>query len=281
MLRATNLILPLLLVLSLAAATSTAQTPLVTRVVPEIGEPGDVISLEGFNMGTTTAVRFTASTSLGSQIINVAPSSITTTKVTVVVPAYTTFVSTNSAAGNVRCVAGAALSNFRAFFFLEQTAGQTTTEGNGSTLSTGGRPVVSFDIAGGAPTGGNGAFNYDESAVYGNMFSSTLPLTSNDPPFFAYVCREDALAHPKIGMCPSDGGKNWIDKRLCDNAPNTCGLIDLGRCPTDGGCIQHSANPQHWACLEGDGAGTYFGPYHMETVGVELYTALTPSECDN
>lgn len=127
----------------------------------------------------------------------------------------------------------------------------------------------------------DGAFNYDESAVFGNMFSSTFPLTTNDPPFFAYVCREEALAHPKTGMCPSDGGKNWLDKRLCDNAPATCGLIDLGRCPTGGGCIQHSANPQHWACREGDGTGFYFGPYHMETVGVELYTALTPSECDN
>lgn len=183
MLRARNLILPLLLVISLAAATSTAQTPLVTRVVPEIGEPGDVISLEGFNMGTTTAVRFTANTSLGSQIINVAPSSVTTTKVTVVVPAYTTFVAANSAAGNVRCVAGAALSNFRAFFFLEQTAGQTTTQGNGSTLSTGGRPVVAFDIAGGAPTGGNSAFKLKLEAAPANSLATVVFGIADTAPY--------------------------------------------------------------------------------------------------
>jgi hypothetical protein len=113
-------------------------------------------------------------------------------------------------------------------------------------------------------------YPFGESTVFANMFNSNLPITGNSPAFNAYLCRENNL----LNVCLLDGGLNWLDRRICENAPETCGFIDLGRCSAWGGaCI---ANGQHWECRTSVG-----GPYQVRTVGVQLLDLLTIIDCNN
>ncbi len=116
----------------------------------------------------------------------------------------------------------------------------------------------------------NSDFWFNEATYFGNMFNSPTPVSNNQPSFKAYVCREGNL----VSMCPADGGANWVDQRLCDNLPSTCGLVDLGRCynPT-GACLANG--PEHWMCQP-----TSVVPYQARTIGVQLETPLLPAECD-
>jgi hypothetical protein len=113
-------------------------------------------------------------------------------------------------------------------------------------------------------------YPFGESTVFANMFNSTLPLTGNSPAFNAYLCREPNL----LSVCLLDGGLNWLDRRICENAPSTCGFIDIGRCSAWGGaCI---ASGQHWQCRTSPG-----GPYQVRTVGVQILDLLTIIDCNN
>jgi hypothetical protein len=115
----------------------------------------------------------------------------------------------------------------------------------------------------------NGVFGYSESTVFANMFNSTIPPSNNSPAFYAYLCKEDNLA----ATCPRDGGHGWLDQRLCDNAPSTCGFVDIGRCSKPGGnCI---ANGEHWECKIPGGF-----IYNRPTVGVQLFDPVTFAECN-
>lgn len=119
------------------------------------------------------------------------------------------------------------------------------------------------------------AFPYDESTVSGNMFSSTKPLSNMSPAFDATLCRENHLA----SVCKFDGGAAYARKRICDNVPSICGLIDIGLCdPTApgsaGACIAGSTT-QHWKCKLT--AGSPFFEYR--TVGVQLEAAIDPNQC--
>jgi len=114
----------------------------------------------------------------------------------------------------------------------------------------------------------NALYSFQESTVFGNMFSSTLPVTKNKPAFLAYVCREDDL----INTCTGDEGLNWIDYRLCDNAPATCGLVDIGRCSNlFGSCFP---NGEHWKCQ-----ATATTAHQGTTIGVQLLEPIIQSEC--
>ncbi|HRI64358.1 MAG TPA: hypothetical protein PK156_08965 [Polyangium sp.] len=120
----------------------------------------------------------------------------------------------------------------------------------------------------------NPVFWYNESTVRGNMFASTRPISPNSPAFDAYLCREQNL----VNTCPGDGGADWVDRRLCDNAPSTCGLIDMGKCTRSlaagGRCIPNATNPEHWDCRE-----TILGSFYTTTIGVQLEVPLDPGEC--
>jgi hypothetical protein len=114
---------------------------------------------------------------------------------------------------------------------------------------------------------------YNESNVFGNMFNSTKPISNTAPAFNAYLCREGYLA----STCPGDQGITYARSRVCDNAPYTCGLVDIGLCdPTIGGslgsCVVGSTT-EYWKCKGGSASGFY--DYH--TVGVQLETALNPN----
>ncbi|MBK9265617.1 MAG: hypothetical protein IPM54_38240 [Polyangiaceae bacterium] len=113
-------------------------------------------------------------------------------------------------------------------------------------------------------------YPFQESTVFANMFASTLPITNNSPAFHAYLCRENNL----LNVCLGDGGLGWLDRRVCDNSPSTCGLVDLGRCAAkSGACI---ANGQHWECRT-----SVDSPYRVPTVGVQLTNLLTILDCNN
>lgn len=118
------------------------------------------------------------------------------------------------------------------------------------------------------------AFPYDESTVLGNMFNSTKPITNSTPAFHAYLCRENYLA----GACPVDQGAAYASKRICDNSPSICGLIDIGRCDPSAAaapaCIAGSSS-QHWKCKQGP-AGSF---YQFRTVGVQLENPIKSNSC--
>lgn len=114
----------------------------------------------------------------------------------------------------------------------------------------------------------NPMYSFQESTVFGNMFNSILPVTTNKPAFLAYVCREDDL----VNTCPSNGGEGWIDYRLCDNAPATCGIVDIGRCSDIfGSCFP---NGEHWKCQ-----ATATTAHQGTTIGVQLLEPILPNEC--
>lgn len=116
---------------------------------------------------------------------------------------------------------------------------------------------------------------YQESNVYGNMFNSTKPLSNTAPAFTAYVCRENYIA----SACPTDKGSAFVYKRICDNSPTICGLIDMGLCdPTAtgsaGACVTGSST-EYWKCKKGTAATMY----EFRTVGVQLDTVIDKNAC--
>ena len=81
-------------------------------------------------------------------------------------------------------------------------------------------------------------YPFEESTAFGNLFNSTIQISNDHPAFFAYICSEGDLH----GQCPF-GPTPWLDHRICDNAPATCGLIYIGSCSA--ACV---ANGPYWSC---------------------------------
>ncbi|HMY21238.1 MAG TPA: hypothetical protein PKA58_33180 [Polyangium sp.] len=117
-------------------------------------------------------------------------------------------------------------------------------------------------------------FSENESTVFGNMFAPVGLAPSNKPAFNLYVCRDNAL----VTACSNfSGGQAYINRRICDDVPALCGLVDLGPCdPTAlgflGGCVQGSTS-EHWKCRQGLTSTIY----QFRTVGVQLEAPFEPS----
>lgn len=177
-----------------ALVTLSGRAQTLTRVTSQVGSPGDTVVLTGTNLGATTVVRFGASVGgfAGFMVRNVAPVQVTATSVTAVVPLFGNFlppgVLGSSPVGTVDA-GGTGFANSLPFFYLEQTAGQISTGGLGTTW--GGfnalRPVAGFTIAGGAPVAGNQAFTLTlEGAIPGAVVAAVVGVPS-PPPLTTYL----------------------------------------------------------------------------------------------
>jgi hypothetical protein len=77
-------------------------------------------------------------------------------------------------------------------------------------------------------------FPFNESTVWGDLFSSVGPLGDLEtPPFVLYACTDGDLEE----LCSIPEQKSWLEYRICDSSP-FCGLKVRGSCSdvcTDGG----------------------------------------------
>jgi hypothetical protein len=97
-----------------------------------------------------------------------------------------------------------------------------------------------------------------ESTVFGDLFSSTNPLSGLLPAFNAYVCWESLLPQ----SCGLLGLPLLFENRICDDAP-LCGLMTIGPCALS--CVQ---NGPYWSCRP-----NLLAPEWTQTVRVKLETA--------
>lgn len=77
-----------------------------------------------------------------------------------------------------------------------------------------------------------------ESTVFGDLFSSTTPLTGLLPAFNVFVCWESVLPQ----ACGLLNLPLLFEERICDDAP-LCGVVPVGPCAT--ACTQNGA---YWQC---------------------------------
>lgn len=157
-------------VLMFLAAACLFAPPLAAQVlVPPVGEPGDVIAIEGSGLGATQHVEFLAIVGgfVGFEHLLVTPLSVNDTRVEVQVPVSGHFLpppplADGDPVGLVTLLDGAfqPIGAQAAFGWLEITFGAVKTLGTGSPLPAPqpGAPAVAFDLAGGAPAAGNPAF---------------------------------------------------------------------------------------------------------------------------
>lgn len=136
-------------------------------LVPDVGEPGDIVVFEGSGLGATAQVDFFAIVGgfVGSEHVVVPPISVSDTRVEVQVPPFFHFLppppfADGEPVGHVTLLDAsfAQISAQQPFWYLEITFGAVQTKGAGSPLSGGGVSSVAFDHAGGAPVAGNAAF---------------------------------------------------------------------------------------------------------------------------
>jgi hypothetical protein len=80
---------------------------------------------------------------------------------------------------------------------------------------------------------------YQESTAFGDLFSSTAPLTGLTPAFTAYFCGETNNA--ASGSCIDVS--SLLNLRVCDNAGILCGMQYIGKCSDV--C---TANGPYWNC---------------------------------
>lgn len=101
-------------------------------------------------------------------------------------------------------------------------------------------------------------YPWDESTVWGDLFSSTAPLGGSDgAPYQLYACTDGDLELACTGaLTPEDS----LDERVCDTSPH-CGVVTLGPCSNPAVCtIGASTYP---VCTSDEGTFT-------ETVHVQL-----------
>ncbi|MDI1449308.1 hypothetical protein [Polyangium sp. 6x1] len=108
-------------------------------------------------------------------------------------------------------------------------------------------------------------FGFEESAAYGNLFDSRTTPVAGRPAFNVYVCSE----LEQIQQCPLAGGFPWIDRRICDQAGNNCGLVYLGACQS--ACIPNGPAGEYWSCKP-----SYGLVYNDYTIRVQLEN---PTSC--
>jgi len=97
----------------------------------------------------------------------------------------------------------------------------------------------------------------EESTVFGDLFSSTTPLTGLLPAFNVFVCWESLLPQSCGPL-----GLPLLSQRICDDSP-LCGVVPVGPCAL--ACQQ---NGPYWACKP-----NLLAPAWPETVRVKLETA--------
>ncbi|MDY7229332.1 hypothetical protein [Hyalangium rubrum] len=95
-----------------------------------------------------------------------------------------------------------------------------------------------------------------ESTVFGDLFSSDVPLLGILPAFNVYVCWESLLPQ-SCGLL----GLPLLGERICDDSL-LCGLMPLGPCALS--CVQ---NGPYWQCKPG-----LLSPWWTQTVRVRLET---------
>lgn len=181
----------IVLVAALLAAPFSAQVPSITRALPEVASPGDLVILEGTNLGAVTNVRFFATVGgfVGILPVNAAPTTVTATRVSVIMPNINSYAPPNATPpgdpfGAVAVLQGATASNQLPFFMCQGSFGAVSTLGIGTTLTTGqGRPVIGFDLALGAPTAGNASFTLKLENGPAASFAFLGVGTPATPPF--------------------------------------------------------------------------------------------------
>jgi hypothetical protein len=153
------------LALLVAAPSSAAQ-----QTVPNIGEPGDIVAIEGSGLAGTTQVDFVAIVGgfVGFMHAVVPPESVSDTRVEVEVPMFGSFLPPPPLAdgdpiGLVQLLdaLGQPIGTGSTIWYLEITFGAVTTIGQGSTQPDGTELVLGFDHHGGAPAPGNSAFELE------------------------------------------------------------------------------------------------------------------------
>ncbi|MEZ4296833.1 MAG: hypothetical protein R3B70_17845 [Polyangiaceae bacterium] len=98
---------------------------------------------------------------------------------------------------------------------------------------------------------------WDESTVWGDLFSSVTPLGMQQAPFVLYACTDSDL----LGTCTAgDTPEGWMNYRICDTSPQ-CGLALQGPCANPAVCQLDSAG---YPRCNGDGV------LYKETVHVQL-----------
>ena len=137
---------------------------------PNIGEPGDIVAIEGTGLAGTTQVDFLAIVGgfVGFLHAVVPPLSVTDTRVEVMVPMFGSFLPPPPLAdgdpiGLVQLLdgQGQVIGTGVSIWYLEITFGAVTTIGQGSPLPDGRELVLGFDHHGGAPAAGNSAFELE------------------------------------------------------------------------------------------------------------------------
>lgn len=71
-------------------------------------------------------------------------------------------------------------------------------------------------------------FPFDESTVWGDLFSSVAPVDDDgSAPFVLYACTDSDLND----LCTTVlSPEEWLDLRICDTSDDRCGLMVLGNC---------------------------------------------------
>lgn len=104
-------------------------------------------------------------------------------------------------------------------------------------------------------------FPFDDSNVWGDLFSSAAPLNQDVAPFNLYTCWDNELASYCIAP---NTATNWLRYRICDSSPK-CGLIPLGPCADPAICtIGSSGYP---TCKVPGGGGLYTEVVHVQVPG--------------
>ncbi|PTL79567.1 hypothetical protein DAT35_32655 [Vitiosangium sp. GDMCC 1.1324] len=96
-----------------------------------------------------------------------------------------------------------------------------------------------------------------ESTVFGDLFSSPIPLLGILPAFSVFVCWESLLPQ-SCGLL----GLPLLEKRICDDAP-LCGLVPIGPCG-----LMCQQNGPYWQCKP-----DLLAPAWTQTVRVKLETS--------
>ena len=102
------------------------------------------------------------------------------------------------------------------------------------------------------------SYPWDESTVWGDLFSSTTPVGGTRPPFALYACWDLDLLYSCVAP---DTPSSWLKYRVCDST-SKCGLIPVGGCWDPSVCVTSGAG--YPVC------STPSGVWYPETVHVQL-----------
>ena len=179
---------------ALAATAQVVQAQSFSQLAPSVGVPGDTIVVHGSNFETVTSVRFNAIVGgfVGQWTIEAPATVVDPSTLLVDVPLFgnfapTTAIPPGSVDGFLQLVTPAGVSpSLISFTFLEATAGQIVTYGQGGSEAGGFDPRIGFRLQFGLPVAGNPSFDargYDLPPGSAPFLFVGLPGTSPYPPF--------------------------------------------------------------------------------------------------